>query len=162
MEFRRSWKRQVRLVQLGTQFFRCCRQAEIQKYSSPDICTTLKWLKCAHTKQCAYLGISHELLNFQNGWIHMLNIIQVRKYESFRHIEAASNDIFDIFKGQSTGEVIMNSSFPINFHAKYLWHSSSFKSCLNKNFSSSVSWITKGQSKASWSHYVTRARVENC
>lgn len=37
-----------------------------------------------------------------------------------------------------------------------LWQSSSFSSCLNRNFSSSVSWMTNGQSKTSWSHFVMR------
>ena len=48
----------------------------------------------------AHLTIGREFLNLEYGRVHVLNVVQIAKHESFRRIETTSYDIFCIFISQ--------------------------------------------------------------
>mmetsp|Transcript_19534 Transcript_19534/g.36410 ORF Transcript_19534/g.36410 Transcript_19534/m.36410 type:complete len:307 (-) Transcript_19534:576-1496(-) len=47
------------------------------------------------------LVVSHQFLNLQDRWVHVLNVVQIRENKSLLHVKSARNDVFSILISQS-------------------------------------------------------------
>ena len=113
--------------------------ADVVRHGEAEDCATLTHSQPCHIKTTTYshLIIGRGFLYLENSGVHVLNVVQIRKDESFFHVEATRDDIFDVLECQTANNVI-SAGRKGRTTASHLWHFSSSSSFLNRNFSSSV------------------------